>query len=126
MGYLPIFLYLFSFIFLFALVVVNNIKNKKSQYRKAADDLVTGLKAYSKSLSGGKGIPPELSDLQDAEQYYLSLRSVSDQSDHINADRLKELGLLLRRTKLQQHWYNDMVTTKPYSFVARLFGHQPI
>lgn len=125
MGYLPIFLYLASFIFLFLLVVNNSIKNKKKQYQTLLEELSARLKTYSGRFAGG-GILAEGATLEEIEQQYYLLKSNTDQSDRETSTHLNQIKLTLGRVKQQQYWYNDMINTKPYSFVARLFGHKSL
>ena len=124
MGYLPIFLYLASFIFLFLLVVNNSIKNKKKQYHTALEDLVTKMRGHPTKASG-RPIAVEAT-LEEVEQEYQTLKSSTDPSDREGMAHLNQIKLTLGRVKQQQYWYNNMVKTKPYSFVAKLFGHKSL
>ena len=124
MGYLPIFLYLASFIFLFLLVVNNSIKSKKKQYHTALDDLAVRLQGYAGKTAGGNTAAPAVT-LEQAELQYQQLKASAGHEKQAVA-QLNQLKLALGRVRQQQYWYNNMVRTKPYSFVARLFGHRPL
>ena len=125
MGYLPIFLYLASFIFLFLVVVSNSIKNKKKQYHTSLEELSARLKAYSDRHSDGV-LTVEAKTLEEAEQQYDRLKSHADPSDQLASTPLNKIKHSLGRVRQQQYWYNNMIKTKPYSFVASLFGHKPL
>lgn len=125
MGYLPIFLYLASFIFLFLLVVNNSIKNKKKHYRTSLEELSARLETYSDRFSGGAQMA-ETASLEEIEQQYHRLKSNIDQSDREASTHLNQIKLTLGRVRQQQYWYNNMVKTRPYSFVAKLFGHRSL
>lgn len=123
MGYVPIFLYLGSFILLFVLVVNVSIKNKKKLYQTSLEDLFNQLKDFSTHFSETESIL-EVSDFEGAESFYLSLRLGSDKEKlHWLTQKIKPL---MGRTRQQKYWYNNLLQTKPYSFVAWLFGHRPI
>jgi len=122
MGYLPIFLYLASFIFLFVLVINNSLKSKKSQYYRALGTLVEQLEVIDKKETGKQ--PVLNKDLGEIEKHYHALKSSAD-TDFL--DRLN--GTIkpgLARAKMQLYWYNNLVRKRPYSFVAKIMGHHPI
>lgn len=123
MGYIPIFLYLGSFLFLFVLVVNNSIKSKKKQYQESLGKLLDVLKENGKAF-------PEMasttlpSNLEGAEKYYASLKETAgEEKTTLLRQRVRPL---LGRVRQQQYWYNNTIKTKPYSFVAGLFGHSPM
>lgn len=125
MGYLPIFLYLASFIFLFLLVVNNSIKSKRKQYQAALDDLAVRLQGHAgKAVGGDIGAPA--TTIEQAEQQYQQLKASDNPDKPQEVASLNQLKLALGRVRQQQYWYNNMVKTKPYSFVAKLFGHGAI
>jgi hypothetical protein len=123
MGFIPIFLYLASFIFLFVMVVFNSIKNKKKLYLKALENLVARLKEVEDGLQGQK-IPLEELSLPEIENYFWTLKSGSDsQKQEILNQKIKPS---LSQAKLHLYWYNNLIKTKPYSFVAKIMGYSPI
>lgn len=125
MGYLPIFLYLASFIFLFLLVVSNSLKNKRKQYQVALEELSLRLKAY-----GPKNPDPHITadtvTLEEVEQEYQQLKAGTGAADGKTATQLNQIKLAMGRVRQQQYWYNNMLKTKPYSLVAKLFGYKPL
>ena len=123
MGFIPIFLYLASFIFLFVMVVFNSIKNKKKLYNKAFENLVARLKEME-GYPQGQEIPLEELSLEEVEKYYWSLKSRSDiRKQEILNQKIKPS---LSQAKLHLYWYNNLIKTKPYSFVAKITGYSPI
>ena|SRR5690554_3546006 len=123
MGYIPIFLYLGSFVFLFVMVVNNSIKSKKKQYKQSMDELAEVLKTNSRQFTTMASLAlPE--SLEEAERYYLALKEVANEEKQQSISQ--RVRPVLGRTRQRQHWYNNMLKTKPYSFVAGLFGHSPL
>src|SRR5690554_4847414 len=113
MGFIPIFLYVASFIFLFIMVVSNSIKNKKKNYYRALENLVDHLKQVEENLQGQE-LPLEELSLAEVEKYYWSLKTGSDiQKQEIFNQNIKPS---LSQAKLHLYWYNNMIKTKPYSF----------
>jgi|SRR5690606_6482445 len=125
MGYLPIFLYVASFIFLFLLVVNNSIKSKRKQYQASLDDLATRFQGYPVKATAANTATPAFS-LEQAERQLQELKAKSDPEKQEEAAYLAQLRLALGRVRQQQYWYNNMVRTKPYSFVAKIFGHRTL
>ena len=123
MGFIPIFLYLGSFIFLFILVVANNIKNKRILYQKSFDLLVANLKEFGEpAMVNGQAL--ENLNLMQVEGYYQSLKANG------NKDLLsllnKQIKPNLAQAKINRYWYNKLIKQKPYYFVAKLIGYSPI
>jgi hypothetical protein len=122
MGYIPIFLYLAGFVFLFVIVVANSFKSKKLQYLNSFEKLVVELQKFSHSTE--QAVPFEKHRLEEVEKYYLSLKANAGQESlAILNQRIKPC---LAQAKLYLYWYNKMVQTRPYSFVAKIIGHSPI
>lgn len=123
MGYLPIFLYLASFIFLFVLVINNSLKSKKSRYYQSLDTLIDRLKSLEKKAPANQ-TALENKDLEEIEQYYYALKSTADPDllNRLNGTIKPDLA----RAKMQLYWYNNLVRQRPYSFVAKIMGHHPI
>lgn len=109
MGFIPIFLTLAGFIFLFFIVVSTSIKNKKNDFANSFDK----LKA---SLTINEDLKANRENLTYLENLYLQNKEVDRQA--IKAE--------LSQTKLYLFQYNRLLKKKPYSFVATLTGHQPI
>ncbi|MEX2595164.1 MAG: hypothetical protein WD426_20535 [Anditalea sp.] len=123
MGFIPIFLYLGGFIFLFVLVVANNFKSKKLQYLKSFDKLIFHLNNLNPN-------PPEQAvhfkewKLEEVEKYYLSLKAKADTERLALLDQT--VKPYLTQAKLHLYWYNKMIRIKPYSFIAKITGHSLI
>ncbi|HLW20652.1 MAG TPA: hypothetical protein VKX33_10025 [Cyclobacteriaceae bacterium] len=123
MGYIPIFLYLGSFVFLFVMVVNNSIKSKKKQYRQSLAELAEVLKNNSRQFPTMAPLAHPVT-LEEAERYYLALKDLAgEEKQQLISQRVRPV---LGRTRQRQHWYNNMLKTKPYSMVAGLFGHSPL
>lgn len=123
MGYVPIFLYLGGFVFLFVLVVANNIKNKRMLYQKSFDLLVSNLKEIT-GAAASKQSGWENKNLAEIERFYQSLKVNADE-DLLSLLKQK-VRPSLAQAKLHLYWYNKLVRQKPYSFVARLIGYSPV
>lgn len=123
MGFIPIFLYLGSFIFLFILVVANNIKNKRILYQNSLDLLVSNLKELEDpSVVNKLGL--ENLNLMQLEGFYQSLKANGNKDLIRHLD--KKIKPNLAQAKLNRYWYNKLIKQKPYYFVARLLGYSPI
>jgi len=109
MGFIPIFLTLGGFIFLFVIVVSTSIKNKKKEFQMSFDQ----LKA---SLNTKENLDASRENLTRLENLYLKK----------NEEERKSHKAELSQTKLHLFQYNRLLKKKPYSFVATLTGHQPI
>lgn len=110
MGFIPILVTLGGFLLLFILVVNQSIKTKKEQYKAALSELAKTLNMENLSAS------PSVEEL---EQQLSGLSGPTD-------PRAKSSKILLGRAKLLRHQYNRLISTKPYSFVAKLAGHSSI
>lgn len=109
MGFIPIFLTLGGFIFLFIIVVSTSIKNKKKEFEKSFDSLKEslGIKNY---------LNADRENLSYLEGLHLHKMEAERQTSKV----------ALSQTKLYLFQYNRLLKKKPYSFVATLTGHQPI
>lgn len=123
MGFIPIFLYLGSFIFLFILVVANNIKNKRALYQKYFDLVVSDLREFDGPIKD-KGHELEKLNLRQVEGIYQALKANGDK----DLNRLLNLKIKpnLAQAKINRYWYNKLINQKPYYFVAKLLGYSPI
>lgn len=109
MGFIPIFVTLGGFIFLFIIVVSTSIKNKKKDFETSFDQ-------FKASLDNREDLQANRENLSLLEKQYLE----KNESDR------KLLKAELSQTKLYLFQYNRLLKKKPYSFVATLTGHQPI
>lgn len=109
MGFIPIFLTLGGFIFLFIIVVSTSIKNKKKVFEKSFENLKTSL-----------NIKEELVANRENLAYLERLHLQKKDTDRLNSKSN------LSQAKLFLFQYNRLLKKKPYSFVAILTGNQPI
>ncbi len=119
MGYFPIFLYLAGFLLLFIMVVSNHLVNKKKQYLRSLEELAVRLQELHSKTNFTTP-----NSLAEAERYYQSLKASADNEllNYIN----QSVKPLITKARLQLHWYNKLIMTRPYSFVARITGHSAI
>ncbi|WP_143961767.1 hypothetical protein [Litoribacter populi] len=109
MGFIPIFLTLAGFIFLFFMVVENSLKNKQ----KAFEEQFYLLK---EQLAIKEPMKPTRANLVSMEDLYLKQEK----------DRRGEAKQYLSQSKLFLYQYNRLLKKKPYSFVAKISGRQSI
>lgn len=120
MGFVPIFITLGGFVFLFVLLVHQNMRQKKSVFSSAWKDLEHQLQQHQKTPAN-KLAP---GDLEGAEKSYRSLqKAASEDAGQMDTATFNELLLHLKRARYE---YNNLVRMRPYSFVANLFGHRPL
>jgi hypothetical protein len=123
MGFIPIFLTLGAFIFLFVMVVHQNLKQKKLL-------LEAGLISISSLLNGMLGKdktetkPLEVMTIKDSEELLQSIVE-KEESSKIQP-QIGTIHQKLNEVKRIRRDYNKLIKTKPYYFVALLMGHQII
>ncbi|EPR68002.1 hypothetical protein [Cyclobacterium qasimii] len=123
MGFIPIFLTLGGFVFLFMMVVHQNFKQKKHLFESELKDLTASISRLSKSsnaaLPFSKG-----NNIKEVERLLQSLnkeeKTVEAQNE-TNALRQK-----LGEVKMLRYNYNKLIETKPYSFVATVMRDHSI
>lgn len=116
MGFIPIFITLGGFVFLFVMLVNHNLNQKKKSYYAKRTELNEVLGAINSSGS----FTNEL-DLAQMERAYLDLKATA--IDSTSLQRVKGLVVDMRRIKFQ---YQNLKDTKPYYYVGKLFGHSDI
>lgn len=109
MGFIPIFVTLGGFVFLFIMVVSSSIKNKKLQFNQSFDLLKAQL-SINEDLAATKD------NLYTLEKLYKEKKQ----------NEATQSKAALAQAKLHLFQYNNILKKKPYSFVANLTGHQPI
>ncbi len=123
MGFLPIFLTLGAFVFLFAMVVHRNFQKKKKDYFTFLDQynlLMSDLK--DQHHSGFRQM--EGWSLEEVEA---SLQLQKDpEAKNASLEKLSNAKHYLREAKRIRYQYQNLLQTKPYSFVGKLMGHRPI
>ncbi|WP_186756305.1 hypothetical protein [Echinicola salinicaeni] len=110
MGFIPILLTFGGFVFLFALVVTQSIKAKKEQYKTALLQLAGLLKLE---------VTDQDLKIEEVEAEIKKTNSLDEQEN-------KSVKILLGKAKLLRHQYNELIITKPYSFVAKSLGYHAI
>ena len=109
MGFIPIFVTLGGFIFLFMIVVSTSIKNKKKQFQQSFEEL-------KNSLHITEELPATRDNLKYLENIYLDKKRSEPMPAKVE----------LAQAKLHLFRYNRLLEKKPYSFVAALTGHRVI
>jgi uncharacterized protein YpmS len=109
MGFIPIFLTLGGFIFLFIIVVSTSIKNKKRDFEASFENL-------KGSLHVTEDLRADRENLNYLENLYLQKKE----------EVRREAKAALSQAKLHLFQYNRLLGKKPYSFVATLIGHHSI
>ncbi len=121
MGFVPIFITLGGFIFLFVLLVHQNMRQKKSSFLSAWQDLELQIQQHPNTAARKL----DTGDLDAAERTYRSFQK-SVPSDAERTEDAKNFNKFLIRSKRARYEYNNLIRMKPYSFVANLFGHRPL
>lgn len=116
MGFVPIFITLGGFVFLFVLLVQQNLRQKKRSFN-------TDLHSLALQVQDPGMTPPETLVREGLESLEKRLRSANAAAEKMER---REFGELLARAKRTRYEYNHLLRTKPYSFVASLFGHHPL
>ncbi|WP_114752169.1 hypothetical protein [Pleomorphovibrio marinus] len=116
MGFIPIFITLGGFVFLFMMVVHQHFKGKKRLYFRILGEIEA-------LLFPGKNVDAAHPNLKGLEQHLLALRETGQSTP---PEDLQRAGMLIKEAKLLRHQYQELRNTKPYSFVAQLLGHSAI
>ncbi len=115
MGFIPIFITLGGFVFLFVMVVHQHFKRKNRAFFKLLNDL-------HQLLYSGKNPDSPAPSLKSLEHHYQVMR----QSGQAPVELLDQASYLIKEAKLLRHQYHELLHTKPYSFVAQVMGHSAI
>lgn len=122
MGFVPIFITLGGFVFLFVVLVQQNLRQKKRAFSLDWETLVSRVRDGSWLKLTEQN--PEGGGLDSLERLLRSAaKSTSNPAEKAEMESLKEV---LGRAKRTRYEYNNLIGTKPYSFVASLFGHHPL
>lgn len=123
MGFIPIFITLGGFVFLFVMLVHQNLKQKKNKIKHELAIISSKFKSIpnldKNSLAGldGHTIEEAINILKTLVAMGNSIELQSQASDI-----RKRLG----EAKRIRYEYNKLIDTKPYSFAAKLTGHQAL
>ncbi|EON76072.1 hypothetical protein ADIS_3200 [Lunatimonas lonarensis] len=116
MGFVPIFITLGAFVGMFSLLVSHNMGLRRKRYMAAVEELQNQLQVSSPKISSeGDG----LRVLEGEFQRQRAAKKVSELE-------IAKIERLFQEAKLGRHAYRTLIRTKPYAFVAKLFGHRPI
>jgi hypothetical protein len=123
MGFIPIFITLGGFVFLFVMLVHQNLKQKKNKIKHE----LSYISAEFKSISNleYKGLAePNVNTIEEAIRFLQTMSSM----DNSSAFQKQSSGIRqkLGEIKRIRNEHNKLIATKPYSFAARLTGHQAL
>jgi hypothetical protein len=116
MGFVPIFITLGAFVGMFSLLVSHNMGQRKKRYMVAFEELQNQLQVSNLKLSS------EVEGLRVLQSEFQRQRAEKKVSDL----EIATIERLFQEAKLGRHAYMTLIRTKPYAFVAKLFGHRPI
>jgi len=123
MGFIPIFLTLGGFVFLFVMVVHQNFKQKKQLFESELKTISSTIRRTPKT--GNADYPlPDVINIEEVERLLQSLikeEKTGEVQNQTNAIRQK-----LGEIKRLRYNYNKLIETKPYSFVATLMRHHSL
>lgn len=118
MGFIPVVLTLSAAIILFFMAVNNSLKSKKIQIQEFQFQMLEGLKAFDLSfLPNQEIIPANISEI------YQKVKKNLQEDQFVAFD--KKVRKPYQQVKLLKSQYNQLISKKPYSYVAKLMGHQP-
>jgi len=119
MGFIPIFITLGGFVFLFLMLVNQNLKNKRRSFLFR----VEALKQRIAEVYPGSAIPPG-ADLAALEKSFVNARNA--ETSITNDQATEQIKSEFAACKMARFQYQQLRATKPYSYVALLFGHKDI
>lgn len=118
MGYIPFFLTFGAFILLVILVVNNTFKTRKEKLSKLSSQAFEVMaKIENKQTSPREEILLETV----LNKYQIHKATLQKANPEIFE---KELLPLIKSLKISKAAYNQLIAQKPYSFIAKLTGHQ--
>lgn len=119
MGFIPIFISLGGFVFLFAMLVNYNLNNKKKSYFNRLESLRKLVSESYPTIPMG-----DLVELKALEQQFREKKKRSQSSNESSADT--KIDSQIAACKMARFQYQQLKETKPYYFVAKVFGHADI
>ncbi|UJP64596.1 hypothetical protein [Mongoliitalea daihaiensis] len=122
MGYIPFFLTLGGFIMLFFIVVNSTFKNKKQRLVWLSGQVFTIMYSLDNTLT-----QPTSEKLDEVHVAIESFRRHKEDLKKANPEVFEnELLPTIKSLKLAKAAYNQLLEEKPYSFIAKIMGHQPL
>ncbi len=119
MGYIPIFISLGGFVFLFAMLVNYNLNSKRKLYFIRLEDLKKMISEAYPTLPVGDNM-----NLQELELQYREKKKDISFSNNASVD--SKINSQIAACKMARFQYQQLKETKPYFFVAKVFGHRVI
>jgi len=123
MGYIPIFLTLGGFVFLFVMVVHQNFKQKKQLFESALKNISATIRSIPKTSHADYPLP-DVINIKKAERLLQSL-SKEEKTGEVQ-NQTNDIRQKLGEIKSLRYNYNKLIETKPYSFVATLMRHHSL
>ncbi|SHN00150.1 hypothetical protein SAMN04488057_105145 [Cyclobacterium lianum] len=120
MGFIPIFISLGGFVFLFIILVHYNLSQKKKTIQAGLAEIFQVLDQLSHNEQKVEGE----SDLDWAEERFAAIRQSPQAAN--SSDTIALAGRKIRQMKQLRREHNQLLKSKPYSFAARLTGHRLI
>ncbi|HSI76762.1 MAG TPA: hypothetical protein VK957_12740 [Lunatimonas sp.] len=119
MGFIPIFISLGGFVFLFTMLVNYNLNSKKKSY-------FIQLESLRKMVTEAYPAQPIGDDmeLKALEHQFREAKKQSKSSNDASVDI--KIDSQFVACKMARFQYQQLKETKPYFFVAKLFGHADI
>lgn len=119
MGFIPIFITLGGFVFLFVMLVNYNLNSKKKTYFNQLESLKKKLKETYPAIPVGDNL--QLKALE------LRFREINNQATPtIDLAAKAKINSQFAACKMARFQYQQLRETKPYFFVASIFGHAAI
>ncbi|WP_291782249.1 hypothetical protein, partial [Cecembia sp.] len=105
-------------IILFIMAVHNSLKSKKSQIQELQLLMSEGIKTLT-DISINE-MPSDTQKL--SEKFQLAKISITESQEEEFHQKVRKP---YQQIKLIKSQYNQLIARKPYSFVAKIMGHQP-
>ncbi|MFC4871390.1 hypothetical protein [Negadavirga shengliensis] len=124
MGFIPIFITLGAFVFLFIAIVHQSFQKKKKEFQTDLEEFIGLITRLHKELDA-PGMLPEDKNLENFERHYYGLKKLPEfDNQHESLALLAKSKLVACKKALYQ--YQSLLTKKPYSMVASIMGHKAI
>jgi len=122
MGFIPIFITLGGFVFLFVMLVHQNLKQKKNKIRHELSLISSELNSISNQINKVSG-----QKVYSIEEAITTLQKIGGMSNSVEFQSLASgIRQKLGELKRLRFEHNKLIETKPYSFAAKITGHQPL
>lgn len=122
MGFVPIVLTLGAAILLFVMAVNQTILSKKNTLLDLQANFISGMEKLGVKQAKQPSIDKDTFQWIDQQYQQLKGQTPENKMDKFEQNIRKPYQSI----KLKTNQYNQLVSKKPYSFVAALLGHRPI